>query len=178
VYENSIYFVILLTLTRRSLRLFERLRVRSSKTRTNPWFVRFQKARCDVGSPASRCGSLIPASGAMRFSLLRNHRTPVAALKPAATPLFPAPGHRGGVISEPRRQSACSSATTCRAAASWLAVASFFDSRFPELPGRRRPRNAVPFALAALNAPGRPSVARGHWQAPFCTDACQWRFHR
>src|SRR5579864_3187302 len=47
-----------------SFRFFGRLRVRPSKTRLDPWFVRFRKARCDAGSPASTCGLLIPASGA------------------------------------------------------------------------------------------------------------------
>jgi hypothetical protein len=46
------------------LPVFGRLRVRPSKTRVDPWFVRFKKARCDAGSPASTCGFLIPASGA------------------------------------------------------------------------------------------------------------------
>ena len=59
---------------------------------------------------------------------------PVAAAKPAATSPFPAPGHCGAIYAE-LRQSACSSATTCLAAASWLPVAFLFTFIFPLSPG-------------------------------------------
>ena len=158
---------------------FGRLRVRPSKTRLDPWFVRFKKARCDAGSPASTCGFLIPASGAFALFSPEEPQDARRSRETGCDLSLPYPRAAAGrsvlscVVSQlaPARQPV----SLRQAGFPWLSSSC---PDFPELPGRRRPRNAVPFALAALNAPGRAPAARGHWQAPCCTDACQWTLYR
>jgi hypothetical protein len=136
-------------------RFFGRLRVRPSKTRLDPWFVRVKKARWDAGSPASTCGSVIPASGA--FALFSPEDSQDARRSPETGCDFSLPGHHERfvltcVVSQlaPARQP-----VTLRQAGSPLRVPISLISRAdggPETPCRLRSLRSTP--LVACPPPG------------------------